>query len=288
MLEKYIKKNIRRKIDKWLKSIKDEKVKDVIKNNLIVSGGCFVSMLQNETPNDYDCYFRTSDSLKIVLEYYLNQFKNKEVTDIITNKSNIVFYKNGITVKENNKHEYGDGWYIYIKGSGVLRQKKPKDSKQKYYPIYASSNAITLTDGIQIVARFVGSPELLHTNFDFIHTKSYYDYCFNKLVIPKSVYEAVMNKTLIFTNSKYPLCSLFRIKKMMKRGWKISAGEIFKIAFKLNEYDLKDINVLYDQLIGVDSVYFSSIIASLTSNNETYCYQNIFNLVEETFASIKE
>ena len=63
-----------------------------------------------------------------------------------------------------------------------------------------------------------------------------------------------------FKGSKYPVCSLFRMRKFIDRGWSINAGQITKIAMQISELDLTDIATLEDQLTGVDTVYFMSII----------------------------
>ena len=60
--------------------------------------------------------------------------------------------------------------------------------------------------------------------------------------------------------SKYPLCSIIRTRKFIQRGYTINAGQYLKMAMQLNELDLKDVSVLQDQLIGVDSAYFDMVI----------------------------
>ena len=57
MTEKTIKQVLVKKISKWIDTIKDENVKDAISKDLIITGGCFPSMIQNEIPKDFDCYF---------------------------------------------------------------------------------------------------------------------------------------------------------------------------------------------------------------------------------------
>jgi len=75
--------------------------------------------------------------------------------------------------------------------------------------------------------------------------------------------EAIMSKTLKYVGSKYPICTLFRIRKFVKRGWSISAGEALKIAYDISKLDLDDLVVLRDQLVGVDSAYFVDVIKAL-------------------------
>lgn len=143
-----------------------------------------------------------------------------------------------------------------------------KTIKEKYSPVYITTNAITLTNDIQVIVRFYGDPEVIHSNYDYEHTKACWSSWDNVLNIPKSVYECTMNKILKYTGSKYPICSVFRMRKFLERGWRINAGQILKMAFHINELNLKDIDVLEDQLVGVDSVYFNDLINQIRQQKE--------------------
>jgi hypothetical protein len=170
---------------------------------------------------------------------------------------------------------------IFIRSVGIVAEKaidledceNPLDedieetddkTKPKYRPVFFSSNAISLSDKIQIVARFYGSPEQIHANFDYVHATNYWT-SDGGLVLSLEAYEACHNKELIYIGSKYPVCSLFRMRKFLDRGFTITAGEILKIAMNINEFDLTDVKILMDQLIGVDSAYFACLIDAIKS-----------------------
>jgi hypothetical protein len=131
---------------------------------------------------------------------------------------------------------------------------------KRYFPVFMSTNAITLSNGIQVVVRFYGEPAQIHDTYDFEHTKAYYDNGAKSLCIPRAVYEMVMNKTLRYTGSKYPVCSMFRLRKFIARGWTINAGQLLKIALQISQLDLTNVDVSEDQLVGVDSLYFMHLI----------------------------
>jgi hypothetical protein len=135
--------------------------------------------------------------------------------------------------------------------------------KPRFRPVFFSSNAITLSDRIQLVVRFYGSAEEIHKNFDFLHATNYWTSKDRKVVMNLDAFQAVHNKELIYVGSRYPLCSLFRMRKFISRGFTINAGEILKIAMNVNEFDLTNISVLRDQLVGVDSSYFARLIDAL-------------------------
>ena len=143
--------------------------------------------------------------------------------------------------------------------------------KEKYRPIFLTSNAITLSDRIQLIIRFYGEPEELHKTYDFIHCCNYWCSWEPGVVSlnPESL-ESLMNKELIYRGSLYPICSLFRMRKFLSRGWKINAGQILKISFQISDLDLTSIEVLNDQLIGVDTLYFAHFIDQLVKAKENF------------------
>jgi hypothetical protein len=133
----------------------------------------------------------------------------------------------------------------------------------KYKPVFFSSNAITLSNKIQLVIRFYGDPEKIHTTYDYVSCTNYWTSWNNQLVLNPEALESIRTHELYYKGSKYPLCSIIRMRKFIKRGWTISAGTILKMCWDLNALDLTNIDVLEDQLIGVDSTYFNILIRAL-------------------------
>lgn len=259
MLEKTIKKVISNTMLNWINSIEDDKLQDSLKNNVLVTGGCFVSLINNEEPNDFDVYIEDKNVLEQLCEYYIKKF---ELKDIYIDKDLSV-----------------GRVYIYIPSEGFVKQ---KPSNEKYQLICMSSNAITLTNKIQIVSRFYGDPNEIHKNYDFDHTKAYYRMKTNELSIPSRVYECIINKTLHYSGSLYPVCSVMRTKKFIERGWKINAGQYLKMCMQVSSLDLTDISVLRDQLVGVDSAYFCSLIKSLEDISKNNGNIDICKVIELT------
>lgn len=139
--------------------------------------------------------------------------------------------------------------------------------KEKFRPVFLSTNAVTLSDQIQVVVRFHGSPEEIHKNYDFTHCTNYWTFADGTVLQPAAL-ESLMAKELFYSGSKYPLCSIIRTRKFIKRGFHINAGQYLKMGFQLSKLDLTDIDVLEDQLVGVDSAYFMVLIDSLRQQAE--------------------
>lgn len=67
---KTIKKVITNKMNEWLKTITDEKLRENVKANILLSGGSITSMLLNEPVNDFDIYIQDIDVLINLANYY--------------------------------------------------------------------------------------------------------------------------------------------------------------------------------------------------------------------------
>src|SRR5699024_10417607 len=70
MKKKTICKVLQRKISEWLGTITDNKVRDLVRRDTIVTGGSIASMLLGEKSNDFDVYFKTRETALAVARYY--------------------------------------------------------------------------------------------------------------------------------------------------------------------------------------------------------------------------
>ena len=310
MKSKTINKIITAKFNYWLKSITDENVRKLVKENTIMTGGAIASMLLNEDVNDFDFYFRNKETTFAVANYYVNQFiKDKDAikasedtksfvgeigAEIVTpatgngievpisvrvdgDRITITAKSAGISSVEDGEEDYRyfemdsvpqrDAGGNYIESLVDISKQLRKNAEKKFSPIFLSSNAITLTDQVQIVIRFYGEPSVIHENYDFAHCRNYWTSWDGDVHLDAKALECLLTKELIYIGSKYPLASVCRIRKFIARGWHINAGQLLKILMQLSELNLKDFKVLQEQLTGVDMAYFHEILNKLQSVN---------------------
>lgn len=289
MRAKTIKAVIRKKVDDWMASIDDETVAGLVAKNTIVTGGCIASMLLGEKVNDFDAYFRTQEAAEAVGRYYVDKFKQNppprfaesgvtvpiwvEVND---GRVKIVVKSAGIASEEGgDDYQYFEGLddaQNMAAGEYVERvmgedpdaaDGEGEEAKPRYRPVFLSANAITLSHKIQVVIRFHGDPDEIHANYDFVHCTNYWTSWNNTLTLRPEALQSLLARELIYTGSKYPLCSIIRTRKFIARGWVINAGQYLKMAMQLNQLKLTDLSVLEEQLIGVDAAYFLEVLAKL-------------------------
>ena len=237
-----IKTIIEDKINDWLESIIDPFIKSLIKNNIIVTGGCITSMLLNEEVNDFDIYLKTETAAYHLANYYCSLVPG-DIAPTIDEDRIIIKLPKGKALKK-------------------------RDPKGKYTISFISSMAITLTDKIQITIRFYGEPDKIHENYDFVHCTNYWTSWDKELVIRPNALKAIKGKKLLYIGSKYPIASIVRIKKFVDRGWKISAGELLKMSLQINELNLEYKEQLKEQLTGMYSKDLSNVVKDTKVNKE--------------------
>lgn len=277
---KSIRKILKNKISHWITSIDDDSLKSLLRRDVLVTGGSITSMLMGDEIKDFDIYFKTQETTKAVAEYYCNKFLKLNpdygyVPETIVGEDGRVEIKiqsAGIAEEQGaeNTPEFSYESDLGEGGADVLADYilKPQASeevkeKERYRPVFLSANAITLSDKIQLVIRFYGSAEEIHKNYDFEHCKNVYDYRTDELILKASAMESILSKTLLYTGSLYPICSLFRMRKFIDRGWRISAGEILKMAWQVNELNLNSPEVIREQLTGCDQAYMNQLILTM-------------------------
>ncbi|QIG70842.1 hypothetical protein EVB91_293 [Rhizobium phage RHph_I1_18] len=270
-----------------------------VREDVIVSGGAIASMLLGEPVNDVDIYLSNKETARKIAQYYVNvmlqtegikqTFKVSKV-DVRDNNTNgiAVFIKSAGVAGEGIDHDdyqyfecsdddndVDDFFQEYRK---TIPKEPPKHSVQ-----FMTSNAITLTNGIQIVLRFCGNAGEIHENFDYLHATNYWTKGYG-VVYNVEALEALLTKRLVYVGSKFPVASLFRMRKFIKRGFTISAGEQTKVAYDISKLNLDDRNVLRDQLIGVDYAYFSEVLSILNAKKDRNIDRTyLFQILNEVF-----
>lgn len=194
----------------------------------------------------------------------VHKFEGHEVSLRILHNIYNTFKNDENRIKSYSFGSFGvNGETLTVDPNKIDSQEVDGEDNEKYEIKFISANAITLSDKIQLVTRFYGTPEEIHKNFDFVHAMGVYDYRENELHTTTEQLEALLSKTLIYKGSLYPLASIFRARKFINRGWGIDAGQYLKMAFQLNDLDLLDPYTLEEQLTGVDLLYFYQIISDL-------------------------
>jgi hypothetical protein len=269
--QKVIKIILRKKFSNFVRTIKDEKVRELVKENSIITGGSIANLLLGEPVNDYDIYFTNQETVEAVAHYYLNEMYpegQSEQVKVVVEGERVKIHIQSDGVAGDVPEEAEDSTEslalpnleecpVDEDGSAVLNvEHKPEE----YKPVFISANAITLSDQVQLILRFYGDVEEIHKNYDFVHCTNAWESRNGKLHLRTDAMAALMSRELKYIGSRYPVCSVIRTRKFIKRGFSCNAGQYLKMLMQANELDLTDIDVLEDQLTGVDATYFRMAI----------------------------
>ncbi len=77
--------------------------------------------------------------------------------------------------------------------------------------------------------------------------------------------------------------SIIRTRKFISRGWHIHAGQYLKMCWQVAELDLKRIDVLMDQLMGVDVAYFHELIERLSEDKKVEDRDGVVKDIDFTY-----
>lgn len=266
MKSRTIKSILSKKFDDFANSITDPEVQKLVRRDSLITGGAIASMLLNEKVNDYDIYFTTCETTFAVARYYAAKFvpeKEGGKVEALCENGRVALAGDGLGIATGMRMDRDE---VEDQGAQEAVEDAKNDGTCKV--LFLSPNAITLSDQIQIIIRFYGPPAEIHANYDFVHCTNYWTSKEETLVLQPAALEALLTKELRYVGSKYPLCSIIRTRKFIRRGWQINAGQYLKMALQLNELDLLDIPTLQDQLIGVDSAHFIALLDTIAAKDD--------------------
>lgn len=286
-----IRKTLNKKFDDFVNSIEDEEVKKLVEQNTIITGGCIASYLLQQEPNDYDMYFRNIETVRAVTNYFVGKFKIRDKDGDISpievedsgERIKIRIKSAGIAGSDPDADESDLGVvnseqgyeYFEIAGQDGTRAEEflqsvtaRRKTSKKYDPVFLTENCISLSGDIQLVIRFYGEPNQVHENYDYVHCTNYWTSWDRNVTLREEALECLLTKELRYIGSRYPICSLIRMRKFVKRGFSITGGQILKIANQISQLDLTDYYTLREQLIGMDVAYFAELLEILQERKE--------------------
>jgi len=321
-----IKTLLSRKFNRWVKTIDDEVLRQDVAAGSIITGGAITSLLLDEDVNDYDIYFNSYDLAFRIADYYRNKyqttFNTTHKVELVKYGQESLSDPKIENLGTPNDPDYGRPYFkIASVGIVTVTDEPPKkyeffeqyagdedasaaadyvhsisikhknakpgfEHSERYVPLCFTENAITISDNIQLILRFAGNPETVHKNFDFIHCQCWWQSWNGKLELPQKALESIITRELKYTGSLFPIASIFRIRKFIRRGWTINAGQILKMIMQCQDLNLYDVQTLKLQLMGVDVAYFMELIQKLEEGKKdpdieinTY----ITHLIDEIF-----
>jgi hypothetical protein len=130
-------------------------------------------------------------------------------------------------------------------------------------------------------------PKDIIKQFDYTVCMGAYDFDTSTFVLDDNFLEHIARKELYYNvNGKYPLSSLFRLKKYFKKDYRISGVEIIKLGLAINNLHMKDYRDLKVQLQGIDTLFLQELTDKLMTPEyaeKKYDFNEFMGMINEYF-----
>ena len=141
--------------------------------------------------------------------------------------------------------------------------------------VFTSPNAISYKKD-KICIQLIIIPELiglgyikLLEEFDFTICMGAFSMEENKFYHAENFLTDLNERRLIFNiKAKYPMASMYRILKYIKKGYKVSGLEIVKIGLSIHNLKMVDYKDLRKQLMGIDTLFLKELTDDLLSKDK--------------------
>jgi len=237
------------RIKKGIEKIMPGFIDILVKHKVILAGGAIGSALRGETPADYDFYIPDVETLGNLLNQ--NCFR-QDRTFIFETKESAYF-------KE----------------------------------VYKSDSAITYQSTlggprIQIIhnPKMIGPIQEIINKFDFTICMAAYDLNENIYFVRDYLTDNISKRLVFNINTPYPISSLFRVQKYIKKGFRLGGLDAVKMALRINNINLSDHNELKDQLQGVDTLLLKDLVDKLgeyKKANDSYEFKTFIEFANTWF-----
>jgi hypothetical protein len=135
---------------------------------------------------------------------------------------------------------------------------------------FVTESAVSFTDDgrrIQLIRARVGEPEQVISHFDFTICQG--AFTGKEFFFGPDFFHHLAQRRLVFNvNSEFPLCSLYRARKFILRGYRFSGIDAIKLGLRIHALDLTTYAQLKRQLMGIDTMFLADLTAQLDSKAE--------------------
>ena len=137
-------------------------------------------------------------------------------------------------------------------------------------PVIETNNAVSYCINdcrVQLIKKLFGTPEEVINQFDFTVCMGAYIPQERKIILDESFLYHLSQRILCFnTNAKYPIASLWRAKKYIKKDFVFPAIEAIKLSLTINNLNIKTYKDLKEQLEGIDTLFLKDLTDALLKN----------------------
>lgn len=137
--------------------------------------------------------------------------------------------------------------------------------------IFRTENAWSFKNNgvkVQYICKVVGSETEILKNFDFTVNECAYNPKVKDFVMNEDyfLYDLCSKRLRYNINGKYPVASLWRVNKYIKKGFSLPAIESIKLALRINNLHITTYKDLKEQLEGIDTLFLKDLTDKFLEN----------------------
>jgi hypothetical protein len=169
--------------------------------------------------------------------------------------------------------EHISDYDVYFKNVNGINQVRTWLDNNEFVQFAVTPNAESYSKN-SVKIQLITMPSLACENstdiikqFDYSVCMGAFDVESDTFVLDPLFLEDVSRRELRFNiTSKYPISSLFRLRKYLKKGYSISGIEMVKLGCAINNLQMKSYRDLRDQLQGIDTLFLMDLTNKLGSS----------------------
>lgn len=180
---------------------------------------------------------------------------------------------------------------IYFKTAGGVHQVSRWLDDNEFDQFAVTPNAESYSrNGLKIQLIIMSSlicenPVDIIKQFDYSVCMGAFDVESDAFILDPLFLEDVSRRELRYNiSAKYPIASLFRLRKYLKKGYTISGLEMVKLGCAINNLQMKSYRDLRDQLQGIDTLFLMDLTNKLGSSeygSKEYDFSVFTSLLEK-------
>ena len=134
---------------------------------------------------------------------------------------------------------------------------------------------------VQLVKVITGAPQNVIETFDFTVCQAAYQF-YDGFFFGKDFFQHLAQRRLVFNvAAEYPICSLYRLAKFVKRGFHFSGIDAIKLGLRIQALDISDVKELRRQLMGIDTLFLKELTDSLKGQDaKRYVFNEFLSTLE--------
>jgi hypothetical protein len=129
---------------------------------------------------------------------------------------------------------------------------------------------------VQLVKVLTRTPAEVISSFDFTICQAGFDLD-DGFIFGEDFFQHLAQRRLVFNiKAEYPICSLYRARKFIKRGFSLSGIEAIKLGLCIHSLEINTYADLRKQLMGIDTMFLRDLTDSLKGQDEKQYNLNEF------------